>query len=584
MPVTRMLNEDTIAADAIARVLQDAGIDMVFGMSGGHTGRLFAALEKHQNAIRTVLVREESLGGVMAEVYGRLKRKPGVLIGQGPWVLGNGIIGILEGYLSSTPMLLLSDFSDVTQFTLHAPYQSGTGDYGSWDARSAFGGVTKEVFQALDPVPAVQATQLAIKHAMSGQCGPVAVLYGADALGGVVASNASPRIYPTGHYLPTEPAGAEAQAVEAAARALAAAKRAVIIAGNGVRMANAYTQLQALAEQLGLPVATSASGKGCFAETHPLALGVFGTFGTAAANACVGEADLVLVVGSKLGASDTCREHTDLLDPERQTFIQVDIEPRNASWTFPAEHVLLGDAAIVLGQLAEKTRTHNGSSGHHQAGEARVAGYRKAHGYFDAPAYGSDSSPIHPQRVIGELMRNLPAEAIVTCDAGENRILMTNLYQTKQAGGFLQAAGAGPMGFAIPAALATKLVHPDRPVLAITGDGGFAMTMNGLMTALEHDIPIVTVVFNNRALGWVLHGRGAFAAEFNDFDHAAIARSMGCKGIRITDPKQLAPAIKEALAARTPIVLDVVTALDAISFADVTSPLLNPPQPKRKSS
>ncbi len=114
---------------------------------------------------------------------------------------------------------------------------------------------------------------------------------------------------------------------------------------------------------------------------------------------------------------------------------------------------------------------------------------------------------------------------------------MTHLYQTQRAGGFLQAAGSGPMGFAVPAALGAKLVHPDRPVLAICGDGGFGMSMNGMMTALEQDIPIVTVVFNNKALGWVLHGGGPFAAEFRDFDFSAIARAMGCGGVRVSDPE-----------------------------------------------
>ena len=140
-------------------------------------------------------------------------------------------------------------------------------------------------------------------------------------------------------------------------------------------------------------------------------------------------------------------------------------------------------------------------------------------------------------------MRNLPDDAIVTCDAGENRIMMTHFYQTKQAGGFLQAAGSGPMGFAIPAALGAKLVHPDRPVVAVCGDGGFAMTMNGLMTAIEQDIPIITVVFNNKALGWVLHGGGPFAAEFNDFDHAAIARAMGCHGVRVDRSGRAGPGV-----------------------------------------
>jgi acetolactate synthase-1/2/3 large subunit len=159
--------------------------------------------------------------------------------------------------------------------------------------------------------------------------------------------------------------------------------------------------------------------------------------------------------------------------------------------------------------------------------------------------------------------------------------LMTHFYQTKMAGGFLQAAGSGPMGFGIPAALAAKLVYPDRPVVAVCGDGGFAMTMNGMMTAIEHDIPIITVVFNNNALGWVLHGGGPFAAEFNDFDHAAIARAMGCRGERVEDPGRLGPALREAVDARQPTVIDVRTSLKT-SFADITSALANEASPRRR--
>src|SRR6202007_971100 len=173
--------------DLVGRVLQEAGIEYVFGISGGHTGRIVSGLRKYQNSLRMVLVREESLAGVMAEVYGRLTRRPGVMIGQGPWVLGNGLIGTIEAFLSSSPMLLLTDFSDATPFHLHAPYQQATGDYGSWDARRAFGGVTKQVMQAHDPIGAVQATQLALKHAMAGQPGPGAILYSHDSLAGTGA-------------------------------------------------------------------------------------------------------------------------------------------------------------------------------------------------------------------------------------------------------------------------------------------------------------------------------------------------------------------------------------------------------------
>jgi acetolactate synthase-1/2/3 large subunit len=569
MSVELLVDEKTRTADAILRVLADAGIGMVFGIAGGHTGRLFMALANHQNEVRTVLVREESLAGVMAEVVGRLTGRPGVIIGQGPWVLGNGLIGTLEAHLSSSPMLLLTDFSDNPGHNLHGPYQAGTGDWGTWNARQSFAGVTKQVFEAHDPAAGVQATQLAIKHAISGQPGPVAVLYAAGGLAGHVGPDSTPRLYRTTPYLQTAPAPVDADRVRAAARAIAGAKRPVVIAGNGVRIARAFDALRTFAEAAGAPVVTTASGKGTFVENHPLALGVFGTFGIAAANAAVAEADVVIVAGSKLGISDTARANPALLDPARQTFVQIDVEARNASWTFPAEHVLIGDARAALAQLADALPA---DATRRAAAASRVAALRREHGYFDAPSYAADNVPIYPQRVIAALRRVLPDDAIVTCDAGENRILMTHFYQTRSANGFLQAAGSGPMGFGIPAALAAKLVHPERTVVAVCGDGGFAMTMNGMMTAVEQNIPIVNVVFNNHALGWVLHGGGPFAAEFQDFDHAEIARAMKCHGVRVTRPEDLEDALRDAISCGRPAVVDVVTSLE-VSYRDVTSPL-----------
>ena len=147
-------------------------------------------------------------------------------------------------------------------------------------------------------------------------------------------------------------------------------------------------------------------------------------------------------------------------------------------------------------------------------------------------------------------MRNLPENGIVTCDAGENRILMTHFYQTKAAGGLSAGGRLRADGVRHPGGAGAKLVHPDRPVVAVCGDGGFAMTMNGLMTAIEQDIPIIVVVFNNHALGWVLHGSGPFAAEFNDFDHAAIARAMGCRGVAGRGPGGARPGACRRRSAR----------------------------------
>src|SRR5690606_39207087 len=184
------------------------------------------------------------------------------------------------------------------------PYQSGTGEYGNWDAKQSFSGITKEVFTAHEAMPAVHATQLAIKHALTGQPGPVAMIYSISALEGSAGPDSVPRLYPTRHYLPQPSSCVDDNRIKAAMQALSSARAPVLIAGNGVRLSAAYEPLQRLAEQLQIPVVTTPSGKGCFPETHPLALGVFGTFGTEAANQCVADADLILVIGSKLTASD----------------------------------------------------------------------------------------------------------------------------------------------------------------------------------------------------------------------------------------------------------------------------------------
>jgi acetolactate synthase I/II/III large subunit len=574
MPITgKLLDAEARAAEAIVRVLEEAGIDMVFGIQGGNMGRLYDALYDRQDGIRAVLVRHEQLASVMAEVYGRLTGKPGVAIGQGIFMLANGLLGTLEAHFGSSPMLLLTDFSDVAPYTMHAPYQSGTGDYGGADTRKTLEGVTKRTFVAHTPGEAVQATQLAIKHALSGERGPIAVIYHSNAFKGTIDPAAGPILYPTNAYLP-KPLPADAGSVGAAAKAIGAALRPVIIAGNGVRIAGAYDELRVLAELIAAPVATSASGKGTFAETHPLALGVAGNFGQATANAVIGDADLVLAIGTRLGPADTANENPKLIDPARQTLIQIDIEPRNASWSFPCDVTLIGDARLALGQLAAAVEGHGTPAADVLRSRRKsVAEAREAHGFFRGPDYASDETPVMPQRIFAELLKATAEDALFTCDAGENRLFMTHHFQTK-APGTLLMPGIGAMGYAVPAALAAKLVRPDRQVVAVTGDGGFSMGMNGIMTARDEKIPIVVVVLNNSALGWVKHGQGnrTIASTFADMDFGAIARAMGCRGVRLTEPAAIGPALREALASGEPSVIDVVTSFKP-SFRDVTSPL-----------
>ena len=422
---------------------------------------------------------------------------------------------------------------------------------------------------------AVQSTQLAIKHAMSGEQGPVAVLYHSAAFRGEVGPASIPSLYPTRFYLPGKPQG-ETASIEAVSRELLNAERPVIIAGNGVRLSQAYDELCNLARLLGAPVATTASGKGVFPETDELALGTCGNFGQATANTYIGQADVVLAVGSKLGPLDTTSENPRLLDPERQVLLQIDIEPKNTGWTFPCKETITGDAAVVLSSLAEAIRQAVGPSEETlTARKEKLMTTRREQDFFNDPGYDSAETPILPQRLIAEIHRAVSDDTFISCDAGENRLFMTHYFQTKGAGTLIMP-GFGAMGYAIPAALAAKLIYPDRQVMAVTGDGGFGMAMNGMMTALDEEIPIVVVIMNNSALGWVKHGQGnrTIASSFTDMNYADIANAMGCKGIRVEQPEHLASALAEALEGNEPTVVDVVTSFRT-SFRDVTSPLTN---------
>jgi acetolactate synthase I/II/III large subunit len=564
---TSPLQEERRVADAIVAVLAEAGVEYVLGMPGGYTGPIFSGLHGHPT-IRTIQVREESIGATMAEAYGRLTGRPLVVMGQGEWIAGNAGQGFLEALMGSSPIVILTEMSDGNALSHHAPYQAGTGDYGTWDARSALAGVTKRVMVSHDPVQAVQHTQLALKHALTGEPGPVAVVFHSTALRGRVGPASTPRIYPTAAYLPRPSTAVDSDALEAAAAALDAAERPVVIAGNGVRVGQACGALAALARTLDAPVVSTASGKGVFDETDPLAAGVMGSFGWPSANEIVGAADVVLAVGTKLGPHDTADENVDLIDPARQTLIQIDVEPLNTAWTFPIDHVLVGDAAAALDRLRRAVTQAD------RAGAARVAEALARYDELSAPEFHADDVPMYPQRIISVLHEAFPDDATMTCDAGENRLFMMHWYRSKTPGRYLQPAAGGGMGYAVPAAMAAKLATPDRPVLAVCGDGGFAMSLHALMTAVQEQIPIIVAVFNNNALGWVLHGMGrrAVAANFAEFDHAAIAHSIGCEGVRVESAEELRSAITKATGAQRPFVIDVPTAL-TMSFKDIVQPL-----------
>jgi acetolactate synthase-1/2/3 large subunit len=201
-------------------------------------------------------------------------------------------------------------------------------------------------------------------------------------------------------------------------------------------------------------------------------------------------------------------------------------------------------------------------------GTARAEEGRRAHPRSDTKP--TADVPFAPQFIIQMIEEVVPDDTIITCDAGENRLFMMQWYRAGAGGDYLQPGGGGGMGYAVSSALGARLADPDRPVLAFCGDGGFGMSIHALMTAVQHKLPIAVVVMNNGVLGWTLHSQEdtPVVSDLGPFDHAAIARSLGCQGVRVSDAEELRTALKMVADLTEPLVIDVPTSL-ATSFADV---------------
>ena len=545
----------TKAHEMIADVLQEAGVEYVFGIPGGGTGAIYNSLYDRP-AVKPILVRHEQGAAIMADAYGRATGRPAAVMGQGLFIGSNASFGIMEAQLSSSPMVVLTDTSD-GDMAQHPANQSGSGEYGSIDLLTIFRSMSKYTTLATSPKEAVIGLQLALKHSISGRPGPGVVLMRSRSIVGEVDVESPPFVHPTQGYLNTRPSVARPEDVDSAVAILASARFPVIVAGNGVHMSNAHAEVQRLAESLGAGIATSYKGKSSIPETHPLALGMVGQYGQQAANAAVGMADVVLVIGAKLTSQETVGETPSLFDPKRQTIIQIDIEERNAGWSFPIDLGLIGDAREVLLQISDALGV-DGLDSSERVG-ALAALKSRSHFYND-PELFMDSAPVMPQRLVRLLQETLDPSTLISLDAGNNRVWMCHHYQSQAAKTIFAPGGMAGMGWSLPAALALKLAHPERPVVGITGDGGFMMSVHAISTAIQYNLPVVYVVLNDSALGMVRHHQGdkVISAEFAETDHGAIARSMGAFGIQVSDSRAVPDALREAQASGRPAVVDVI--------------------------
>jgi acetolactate synthase-1/2/3 large subunit len=415
---------------------------------------------------------------------------------------------------------------------------------------ATFGGLAKWAAQIDDPAAAAAQLGEGLSLMLSGRPGPALLSLPEDVLGEHVPARAKASVVRTVPPPPDDTAVAEVLAL------LAAAKRPVILAGGGVAAAGAREDLVALSERLALPVMSAWRRPTAFANDHPHYLGMTGYGAPASVRERLDEADALLVIGSRLNEIATFEYR---IPHPRQRWAHVDLEPRAAPVAgLPRATIsVAADAGAFLRAALELSRRYRPP----KARQTALAADRDA--YIASSTLREDAGwrgpGVNPAHVVNVLQRVAPANAILTSDAGNFGLWLARGFRFGPGHDFLGPT-SGAMGYGLPAAIAASLCAPDRPVIALSGDGGMAMTMSELETAVRSGARPLVLVFDNRRFGTIaMHqaseGREAIATALGPFDFAAVARAAGAQGGRVTRDAEFEPALHDALAAGAPALL-----------------------------
>jgi acetolactate synthase I/II/III large subunit len=544
---------------ALGEMLKLYEVDALFGMGGFQLLPFYEACRVL--GLKHALINDERSGAFAADAYARVTNRPAVVDATlGPGAT-NLVTGLAEAFNAGIPLIAITG-------NTHREH--------SWknmtqEARQLeiLRPVVKEVIRVEVPKRIPELVRRAFAVATSGRPGPVLLDLPEDITHAEVAFDAADfwadRQSMAAQARRSRP---DADDVLRAADNIAAAARPLILVGGGIHLSGAYDALRALAERHRIPVAHTMSGKGAIACTHPLSAGLFGRY-SRIANELIEASDCLIVVGCKLGEVATRRFQ---LIGSGKTVIHIDILPEEIGRTTRTSIALVGDARLALQDLTvalkENTDCVVDRSDYVAEIPRRMSSWRQS----AADRLQSREVPINIGRVMGELNDVLPEDAVLVADGGFAAHWGGLLFDTKRAGrGFVADRGFASIGYGVPGGLGAQLgAGPNRRVVALTGDGGFNMSMGELETARRLGANFVTCVFNNAASGYVkalqhaVYGPGNYqSSDLVEFDYAAIARAMGCHGRRVTDPDELQPALREALAnTGSPTVLDIIVTRD----------------------
>jgi acetolactate synthase-1/2/3 large subunit len=553
-------NVKRTGAEVLADMLAGYGVSHVF-MVPAMLRRTFAEMER-RTGIARIHCHGEKAAAYMADGYARASGKPGICMAQ---VIGafNLAAGLRDAYLAHSPVIAMT---------------------GGRDPRTKFRKVYQEVddVPAFEPVTKMNATigdvaripdmvRQAFRVATSGAPGPVHLQFrGNEGQVDVEEAEMEALVETQFAQVPPFRPPPEPASVKAALDLLQKAARPIIVAGGGVRASGAGRELVALAEALQIPVATSLNGKDAIPGTHPLSVGVAGTYSRESANRAVCAADIVCFIGTETGGMTT---HFWAVPKIGTPAIQIDIDPEAIGRNYPLQASVLGDAKTVLAAMLKQV--DKASAGKRQAWIKEIAGLRADWAAKYKADLESEAAPIHPARICHELTQHVPEDALVVVDTGHAGMWMGGMFDLrKDTQSYLRSAGH--LGWAFPAGIGAKAACPERPVVIFTGDAGFWYHIAEIETAVRWNLASVTVVNNNgggnqskrgfdRAYGGAQTEKARELWTYRPMNFARLAEDMGALGIRVEQPGDITPALAQALAAKRPAVIDVVTDIEALA-------------------
>ncbi|WP_330927211.1 acetolactate synthase 3 large subunit [Candidatus Sororendozoicomonas aggregata] len=537
-------------ADMVVRSLASEGVEYIYGYPGGALLHVYDAIFR-QDAITHILVRHEQAATHMADGYARVTGKAGVaLVTSGPGAT-NTITGIATAYMDSIPMVVLSG-------------QVPSGFIGSDMFQEVdMVGISRPIVKHSFLVKRAEDIPVTIKKAFylaqTGRPGPVVVDLPKDITDIAHKYHYSyPETVSVRSYTP--PTKGHTGQIRKAVALLMNARRPIIYSGGGVILDKASGLLTRLAKELNMPVTNTLMGLGGFPGTDPQFIGMLGMHGSYCANQAMHNADLILALGVRF--DDRVTSNLKKFCPHAK-IIHVDIDPASIAKNVPVDIPIVGPVGVVIEGMLSQIN----ASGKQLDPEAmdswwdQLNDWKQHRGGLFSYEKDEQGLVLKPQQVIETLYDITGGDAYVTSDVGQHQMFTAQYYLFDKPNRWINSGGLGTMGFGLPAAMAIKLSFPDAEVVCVTGEGSIQMNIQELSTCLQYDLNIKIINLNNRALGMVRQWQDMqYSSRYSHSymeslpDFVKLAESYGHAGIRVTDPKELAPAMKEAFSLKDRLV------------------------------